>query len=179
MFLVVSLLTFVIHRIDPAAYCDAWRRSGRVLVAASVALLFAVPMVQVFIHSDGGAGGLPKMPVVLAEGAVGLIGIGWPLVAPLIGGLGAFAAGSNTFSNMMFSEFQFTVAQRIGADPQWGVALQAVGGAAGNMICVHNVVAACAVVGLLGREGLVLRKTIVPFLYYILVTGAIGWGLSW
>lgn len=179
VFLVVSLLTFFIHRIDPAAYCDAWRRSGRVLGAASVALLFAVPMVQVFIHSDGGAGGFPKMPVVLAEGAAGLIGSGWPLVAPLIGGLGAFAAGSNTFSNMMFSEFQFTVAQRIGADPQWGVALQAVGGAAGNMICVHNVVAACAVVGLLGREGLVLRKTIVPFLYYIVVTGAIGWGLSW
>ncbi len=175
VFLVVSLLTFFIHRIDPAAYRGAWRRSGKVLVGASVALLFAVPMVQVFIHSDGGAGGLAKMPVELAAGAAAWIGSGWPLVAPLIGGLGAFAAGSNTFSNMMFAEFQFTVAQRIGMDPQWGVALQAVGGAAGNMICVHNVVAACAVVGLLGREGLVLRKTIVPFLYYILVTGAIGW----
>ena len=36
--------------------------------------------------------------------------------------------------------------------------MQAVGGAAGNMICVHNVVAASAVVGMLGREGLVIRR---------------------
>jgi len=31
-----------------------------------------------------------------------------------------------------------------------------VGGAAGNMICIHNVVAASAVVGLLGKEGLLI-----------------------
>ena len=119
------------------------------------------------------------MPVALAEGAASLVGQGWPLIAPLIGGLGAFVAGSNTISNMMFSLFQFDVAGRIGADPVWIVALQAVGGAAGNMICVHNVVAACAVVGLLGREGLVLRKTVVPFLYYVAVAGMLGLALSW
>ena len=54
------------------------------------------------------------------------------------------------------------------------VALQAVGGAAGNVICVHNVVAACAVVGLVGREGDVIRITVFVFLYYILVAGVLG-----
>jgi len=38
-------------------------------------------------------------------------------------------------------------------------------GAADNMICVHNVVAASAVVGLLGREGLVIRQTFLSFVY--------------
>ena len=48
-------------------------------------------------------------------------------------GLGAFVAGSNTVSNMMFSLFQFNVGTEIGVkDPTWIVALQAVGGAAGN-----------------------------------------------
>ena len=74
----------------------------------------------------------------------------------------------------LFSLFQFEVGQRIGADPTWVVALQAVGGAAGNMICVHNVVAASAVVGLAGREGAVIRKTVWPFAYYALIAGLLG-----
>ena len=43
------------------------------------------------------------------------------------------------------------------------------------MICVHNVVAASAVVGLLGREGSVLRMTLLPFVYYALLPGATGY----
>ena len=64
----------------------------------------------------------------------------------------------------MFSLFQFQVGQQIGVDPLWIVALQAVGGAAGNTICVHNVVAACARCNLskgsqlLKHSGLTLRK---------------------
>jgi len=54
------------------------------------------------------------------------------------------------------------------------VALQAVGGAAVNMICVHNVVAASAVVGLLGKEGLLIRKTLIPMTYYLIVAAIIG-----
>ena len=96
------------------------------------------------------------------------------MLAPLVGGLGAFVAGSNTISNMMFSLFQFQVGENIHADPLWIVALQAVGGAAGNTICVHNVVAACAVVGLVGREGDIIRITSMVFLYYIVVAGIVG-----
>ncbi|MCH8840524.1 MAG: L-lactate permease, partial [Planctomycetes bacterium] len=107
-------------------------------------------------------------------GVAAVAGNAWPLFAPMIGGIGAFVAGSNTISNMMFSLFQFEVGERIGADPTWVVALQAVGGAAGNVICVHNVVAASAVVGMVGREGDVIRKTFLVFIYYILVTGVLG-----
>lgn len=43
----------------------------------------------------------------------------------------------------------------------------------GNMICVHNIVAACAVVGLSGREGEVLRRTFWPFMLYGIIVGII------
>ena len=86
-------------------------------------------------------------------------------------------AGSNTVSNMMFSLFQFGVGERILVDPTWIVALQAVGGASGNIICVHNVVAASAIAGLVGKEGAVIRKTLLPFCYYALMTGSIGYGI--
>ena len=85
----------------------------------------------------------------------------------------------STISNMMFSLFQFGVGEKIGANPIWIVALQAVGGAAGNMICVHNVVAASAVAGLVGKEGTIIRLTILPFVYYVLLSGALGYSFVW
>ena len=57
--------------------------------------------------------------------------------------------------------------------------MQSVGGAMGNMICVHNVVAASAVVGLVGKEGAVIRLTLLPFTYYALLPGSIGYLIVW
>lgn len=177
IFIVVSLLTFFLHKIDIQSYKRAWSQSGKTMIAASTALVFTVPMVQVFLHSGGGDAGYSQMPIVLAESVASFAGGFYPIFAPFIGGLGAFVAGSNTVSNMMFAYFQYGVGERIGVDPSWIVALQAVGGAAGNMICVHNVVAASAVVGLVGKEGMVIRKTMLPFIYYALLAGAIGYSI--
>jgi lactate permease len=179
IFLAVSLLTFAAHRMRPSDYLRAWRDSARTMVLASVALVFTVPMAQVFIHSDGGSAGYEKMPFVLAGGVTSLAGDLYPLFAPLIGGFGAFVAGSNTVSNMTFSLFQFGTGRLIGVDPGWMVALQAVGGAAGNIICVHNVVAAATVVGLHGREGAIIRRTLPVFIYYAVLPGALGYAIVW
>ena len=175
LFIVASLITMALHKIPGDRYAKAWSTSLKVSAAASVALVFTVPMVQVFLNSGGGAAGYDQMPIVLADGVAALVGGVWPIFAPFIGGIGAAVAGSNTVSNMMFSLFQFGMGERIGVDPTWIVALQAIGGAAGNMICVHNVVAASAVVGLLGREGSVIRMTVIPFVYYALLPGSVGY----
>ncbi len=175
VFVAVSLLTFLLHSPDPEAYRTSWASSLKITAAAAVALVFTVPMVQLFINSGGGSAGYDSMPIALADGVAALAGSAWPIFAPFIGGIGAAVAGSNTVSNMMFSLFQFEMGQRIAVDPTWIVALQAVGGAAGNMICVHNVVAASAVVGLLGQEGTVLRLTLLPSCYYALLPGSIGY----
>ncbi|WP_270182195.1 L-lactate permease [Alkalihalobacillus sp. CinArs1] len=179
IFIVVSLITFFIHQMNLNSYKRAWAHSGKTMIAASTALVFTVPMVQVFLNSGGGASGFEKMPIVLADGVASLTGDFWPLFSSFIGGLGAFIAGSNTVSNMMFSLFQYDVGSKIGVDPSWIVSLQAVGGAAGNMICVHNVVAASAVVGLVGKEGDVIRKTLIPFIYYATLAGALGYSIVW
>ncbi|WP_279481101.1 L-lactate permease [Aureimonas sp. SK2] len=176
--ILASLLSFLIFRMSGSAYGRAWRNSASTMVAAAPALLIAVPMVQVFINT--GRGPLESMPLVLAETVASVTGSFWPLFSPLIGALGAFVAGSNTVSNMMFSLFQFSAAEQIGLtglSTILVVTLQAVGGAAGNMICVHNVVAASAVVGLTDREGDVIRMTLIPMAYYTLQAGLIGMAL--
>ena len=174
VFIVVSLIAVALHRMNGSGVGAAWGESLKTTAKASVALVFTVPMVQVFLNTDGGLAGYEKMPIALANGVAALAGGAYPLLAPALGGFGAFVAGSNTISNMMFSLFQFDVGVKIGVDPTWMVALQAVGGAAGNVICVHNVVAASAVVGLSGREGEVIRKTLLVFVYYALAAGVIG-----
>ncbi|MEK6219297.1 MAG: L-lactate permease [Psychrobacter cryohalolentis] len=181
--IIVALISILLFKMNGQAVKRSWSSSAKTMVAAAPALLFSVPMVQVFINSGSAAevaNSLPAMPILLAESAAGAFQNAWPLVSPWIGALGAFIAGSNTVSNMMFAYFQWSTASQIGLDVNLAaqvVALQAVGGAAGNMIAVHNVVAACAVVGLMDKEGYVIRKTLVAMAYYVIQAGLIGMGI--
>ncbi len=175
IFILVSLLSIFLYKMNMKEYGRAVKDSFKTIVSAMAALIFAVPMVQVFINSGINAAEYASMPLALAEGISNVFGSYWPLAAPTIGAIGAFAAGSNTISNMMFSLFQFGVADNILAAPATIVALQAVGGAAGNMICVHNVVAASAAAGLIGKEGNLIRKTLIPMTFYVIFAGGIGY----
>lgn len=176
----VSMACIAIFGMSLLQFSRGVKASAQTMISAAPALLLAVPMVQVFINSASADGSLSSMPLVLAQGAAAVAGQAWPNVSPWVGGLGAFIAGSNTISNMMFSYFQFSTAQQIGFNLDQSaivVALQAVGGAAGNMICVHNVVAAGAVVGMLNREGEIIRKTLIPMTFYVIQAGLIGQAL--
>jgi lactate permease len=177
MFIFVSVITYVIHRMSFSQIAESWKVASGQILGAGAALVFALPLVRVFINSGArfNSSGLESMPITLAEGTAALAGTAWPFFAPWIGALGAFVAGSNTVSNLTFSLFQFATAQKIGATPEVVVAVQAVGGAAGNMIAIHNVVAAAATVGLLGREGALLRMTVFPMIYYCLLTGSLAY----
>lgn len=172
--LAVALMCVPLHRLALRELRGAVADSGRILLGAGFVLIFTVPMVRVYINSGDAAAGLASMPVALAEWVAVNVGAVWPLFAPAIGALGAFIAGSNTVSNLMFAAFQHGVAERLAQSTVWVVALQSVGAAAGNMIAIHNVVAASATVGLLGQEGVTLRKTILPTLYYLGVVGVLG-----
>lgn len=173
--IVVVILTFFLHHISTDAAEKAFNESAKMLLGAGFVLIFTIPMVRVYINSGINDSGLSSMPIAMAEWVALHVGEVWPLFAPSIGALGAFIAGSNTVSNLMFSLFQFGVAINLGLPSAMVVGLQAVGAAAGNMISIHNVVAASATVGLLGQEGNIIRKTIIPTLYYIITVGLLGW----
>jgi len=174
IFIVAVICTFFIQKIKWSEMTTAISVSLKTMIGASVALGFAVPMVRIFIQSSVNGAGYDSMPLVLAQGVAALAGSAWPAFAAVIGSLGAFIAGSNTISNMMFSLFQHGVATEIGVGGQIVVALQAVGGAAGNMICVHNVVAACATVGLVGVEGKLIKWALIPMTYYLIFAAILG-----
>lgn len=174
MLIAAAVATKGLHRMGPGRLRGALRRSSRVLVGAGFVLVFTVPMVRVYINSGVNAQDFLSMPIAMAEWVATTVGGVWPMFAGVTGALGAFIAGSNTVSNLMFAAFQAGVADRLAISGLLIVSLQAVGAAAGNMIAIHNVVAASATVGLLGREGTTLRKTILPTLYYLAVIGILG-----
>jgi lactate permease len=125
------------------------------------------------IQSGVNASELTSMPIAMATWVAASVGEVYPFFAPTVGAFGAFLAGSNTVSNLMLSQYQYSVAQAIGVSGATMVAAQSVGAAAGNMIAIHNVVAASATVGVMGREGLTLRRTVIPTILYVVLAGTL------
>jgi lactate permease len=174
IFLVVVVITVFLHRMKAPAIGRALADTVPLLKKTTLALGAAVLLARVFINSGVNTAGLDSMPLTLADGMAALAGQTWPLFAPVVGTIGSFVAGSVTVSNLMFSLFQFGVALQIGVSTAMVLGLQCVGASAGNIICVSNIVAAEATVGLTGREGLLIRKVLVPTLYYVGFAGLIG-----
>jgi lactate permease len=170
----VVLITYFLHKMEFKELKEAVGESSKVMISAGFVLMFTVPLVRILINSGVNGSGFDSMPIAMANFVAHSVGDVYPFFAPMVGALGAFIAGSNTVSNMMLSQFQFGVADALGISTAFMVALQAVGAAAGNMIAIHNVVAASATVGLMDQEGETLRKTIIPTIYYCVVVGIIG-----
>jgi lactate permease len=178
IFVAVAVVTYVLHGMSREEITDSWGEALRNIAPAVIALWFAVATVMI-MQRTGSTIVLETAPV--DSGMLGLLseitanGTGqlFPFFSGFIGAFGAFIAGSNTVSDILFGLFQFQAAQQIGAPTQIVVAAQAVGGAIGNLIAIHNVVAALTVVGLIGEEGRVIRLELIPVLYYGVATGIV------
>jgi lactate permease len=174
-FILVALITHAIHGMSGEQVKTAWGNTFKQITGAAIALFAGVAMVQLMLNSGVNAGGLDSMMTAMAKAAAGIAGSAFPFFAPFIGVLGAFMSGSNTVSNILFASFQFETATILGMPQVLIVALQVIGGAVGNMICVNNVVAACATVGTIGVEGKLIRRNAIPcFIYGIAVATIIA-----
>ena len=178
LFVLVAVVTYVLHGMSGREIRDSWTEAVRNIAPAVVALWFAVAAVMVMQRSGDpvvleGTTASAGMLGILSELTADTTGVAFPFFSGFIGAFGAFIAGSNTVSDILFGLFQYQAAQQIGAPTQIAVAAQAVGGAIGNLVSIHNVVAALTVVGLLGEEGRVIRLELIPVLYYGLVTGVL------
>ncbi|NYB75084.1 L-lactate permease [Sedimentibacter hydroxybenzoicus DSM 7310] len=169
IFIIVSIITILLHGMKSDVVKKTWTHSFKQVIPAAISLVFAISMVQIMLNSGNNNSGLIGMLNSMSTAVAELFQGVWLVFAPFIGGLGAYMAGSNTTSNILFSAFQYNVASQVGLSRLITLGLQSLGGAAGNMICVHNVVAASTTVGLLGREGKIIRTTLIPFAVYCVV----------
>ncbi|MDG5814036.1 L-lactate permease [Chitinispirillales bacterium ANBcel5] len=173
-FLVIALIIPLIHKLPYREALSAVKETVQMIIPASIALFFTLGMVYILMYS-GDATQRDSMLIVVAQAAAQYTGSAWYLVAPFVGILGTFISGSATVSNIMFSPFQFSTAVEAQLNLVSVLSLQSVGAAVGNMICIHNVVAALTTVGLIGREGIIIKENLGVCILYGLLAGIIAW----
>ena len=103
-----------------------------------------------------------------------ITGANWTFFAPLLGALGSFFSGSATISNLTFAGIQTTIAEQLSLPLTTILALQSVGAAMGNMVCINNIVAVTAILGLQNRDGDILKSTSLILAVFAVVAGGMG-----
>ena len=144
----------------------------------SLTLFFGMSMVELMTNTSHNASGMESMVIMIAKALVNFTGEYYLFVAPLIGVLGAFIAGSCTVSGMMFASLQLAAAQSLGIDATLIIALQICGGAIGNMICVNNVIAVTSATGAVGNEGKIIKYNTIPLTAYVLMIMIVSYFMS-
>jgi lactate permease len=121
----------------------------------------------VFIVAIAKLMGYSGMVLSLANGLVAMAGNVYPLIAPIIGGIGCFVTGSATSACIMFAKLQNEVAAQLGVNPYWLVAANSAGATAGKMISPQSIAVAVAAVSASGQDGAIMRKTILWCVIYL------------
>ena len=168
-FILICIITFFLHKMPGAKVKEAVGDTLKQCLGAAIALFFGVSMVYIYRNTGMDARIGQSMLYVMAEALAKIFQGAYIVIAPFIGVLGAFMSGSNTVSNTLFAGLQFQTATLVHMSPVLIVALQNIGGAAGNMICVNNVVAATATTGTMGNEGKIIKTNALPCLLYCLI----------
>ncbi|NTZ44006.1 L-lactate permease [Altererythrobacter sp. SALINAS58] len=158
------------RRGEPGQMVPSLASAAARLPSVALALVAVLLLARVMVHS--------VMIAALAEGAAGMLGSQWPLAVPLVGALGSFVTGSATASNILLADFQLTAAGATALSPLLGLAGQGFGAAIGNVIAPHNIVAGAATVGLVGREGSILKFTLPVCLVYAGLAGLLLYAVA-
>jgi lactate permease len=178
-FIGVALIAIPLFSMKKQQVRNAWQQAFGRIGGPAIALLFAVPMVRLMMQSGNNPQDIIAMPQASAHFLASAFQGVWPLISPFIGALGSFIAGSNAVSNMLFGLFQYSVAAEAALPRLIITGLQNVGGSIGNMIAVHNIIAACATVGITGVEGILLKRNSIPVVLLCSVAGILGLLLTW
>ncbi len=100
----------------------------------------------------------------------------FPLMAPVIGAVGAFVTGSGTSSGLLFGSVQLQAAEALGMDPYWIVALNSLGVGAGKMISPQTLAIGMAAVQVNGAEGKLLSRALPIAVVFMVLMAALGLG---
>jgi lactate permease len=155
-FVAVVLLSAPVLKINLAMMGEVMTDTTHRLKNPAITLVGALIMVQLMM-----VGGDKAKTMIIGKGFASSVGGAWPFFAPCLGALGTFFAGSATISNLTFGGIQDSIARSLELDRTSILALQSVGGAMGNMVCVNNITAVESIIGLVNQEGFILNRTII------------------
>lgn len=150
-----SALSFLIYRrsgyYQPGALRRILDKTAHGAISSSLAILSMVGMAVIMSHAG--------MTNILALGLSQSVGrAAYPVVATLIGALGAFITGSNNNSNVLFAILQMETAGMLGLHVPLILGAQTAGASLGSVMAPAKVIVGCSTVGLGGKEGAVMLR---------------------
>lgn len=171
-FILISIIFLFIYKMNKSEIKKTFKDSGKQLLASSIAIISGLIFVQIMRYSGSNdivSEDTKSMIFYMAQTLSKTGKVFNFILSPIIGVLGAFVSGSNTVSNTLFTNLQYETAVSLGFEGALFVGMQNVGGAIGNIICINNITAACATLNISGEEGLIIRKNLLPTLFYIII----------
>lgn len=156
---VVAVLVGIIYRVT---FTDLFKELW-VNVKKMKFSMLTIGMVVALAYVMGDSGQTLALGLFIAgAGAV------YPFLSPILGWIGTYVTGSDTSSNILFSNLQSSVGQQIGVGSHLGVegirsllvGSGAAGGVLGKMISPQSLTIGATAIGLAGSEGDILRRVL-------------------
>lgn len=163
-FLLVVLISIPLFKLQGNIVKQMFSETASRIKMPFIALVGALIMVKLMM-----TGGENSPIMTTGQAFSDLMGTSWQYVGAYLGALGAFFSGSATVSNLTFGAIQQTIALNVGLPQTTILALQSVGGAMGNMVCINNIIAVSTILGIANKEGYIIKRTVIPMIAYGIV----------
>ncbi len=163
--LTATLITALVFAVRPCTLLCSGLKTLRQLRLPALTVGLIVALAYLYNYSG--------MAYTLGA-ALARLGVFFPLVSALLGWVACFLSGSDTASNLLFGNLQVAAAHQVGVSPILLAATNSSGAVTGKMISPQNIAVGVTTVGLVGKEGDVLRTTFWHSIVLALGLGALA-----
>ncbi len=160
--LVAVIITALVLRVGPRLFFQALADTWKQLYFAILTVMLIVGLAYLFNYAG------IAYTLGLAISSVGAV---FPFFSALLGWIACFLSGSDTSSNALFGNLQVVAARRLNLSPVLMASTNSTGAVMSKMISPQNVTTGVSTTTLVGKEGLVIRRT---FLHSIILVCLMG-----
>ena len=168
--LTASVITALLLGADPATFLRSGLKTFRQLRQPGLTVALIVALAYLYNYSG--------MAFTLGAALAGL-GVLFPLASGFLGWIACFLSGSDTASNLLFGNLQVAAAHQIGVNPVLLAATNSSGAVTGKMISPQNIAVGVTTVGLVGKEGHVMRTTLAHSLLLATLLSALAFAQAY
>jgi len=162
MILIAVILTAIFLAVSPRMFFLALADTWRQLRFAILTVMLIIGMAYLFNYSG--------MAYTLGL-AISKVGAIFPFFSVFLGWIACFLSGSDTSSNALFGNLQVVAARQLNLSPVLMAATNSSGAVMSKMISPQNVTTGVSTTTLVGKEGLIIRRT---FFHSILLATLLG-----
>jgi lactate permease len=162
--LVTVVLTAIALGLSPALFFLALADTWKQLRFAILTVVLIIGLAYLYNYSG------MVYTLGLALSSLGAI---FPFFSVFLGWIACFLSGSDTSSNALFGNLQVVAARQLKLSPVLMAATNSSGAVMGKMVSPQNVSTGVSTTDLVGKEGLIVRRTIIHSLILACVLGVI------